>query len=430
MGHNRARGGMRGAPGPRGGRAGGLGAAGARMRLAGGGGGGGGGGGAAVPWPAALEGFPGGAGGGREVLSAVRALLPALDSECYKGQAGKVGVLGGCAEYSGAPYYAAMSALRTGCDLSHVFCAEGAAPVIKTYSPELIVHPYLHESLGEEGRGPDAAAAGARRVEDWLSRLTCLVVGPGLGRDPSMLATAREVLVLARAAGLPVVVDADGLLLVQKEPELVRGYAKAVLTPNANEFRRLRGSMLEASGEGAPLPSAAPATGASPADSEDPDWKAKAAELEKQLAASSSPEALQRVQVAELAAALGGVTVLLKGRVDVVSDGETTLEVGFQGCPRRCGGQGDVLAGAAATFASWALHADLWKANTGFCDLPPGVLAAYGAAFTTRFASHFAFQQHGRAMVGSDLLEHVGPCVARYFDGPAAAPKRFGFTKE
>ena len=154
------------------------------------------------------------------------------------------------------------------------------------------------------------------------------------------------------------------------------------------------------------------------------------AELEKQLAASSSPEALQRVQVAELAAALGGVTVLLKGRVDVVSDGETTLEVGFQGCPRRCGGQGDVLAGAAATFASWALHADLWKANTGFCDLPPGVLAAYGAAFTTRFASHFAFQQHGRAMVGSDLLEHVGPCVARYFDGPAAAPKRFGFTKE
>ena len=162
MGHNRARGGMRGAPGPRGGRAGGLGAAGARMRLAGGGGGGGGGGGAAVPWPAALEGFPGGAGGGREVLSAVRALLPALDSECYKGQAGKVGVLGGCAEYSGAPYYAAMSALRTGCDLSHVFCAEGAAPVIKTYSPELIVHPYLHESLGEEGRGPDAAAAGAR----------------------------------------------------------------------------------------------------------------------------------------------------------------------------------------------------------------------------------------------------------------------------
>ena len=416
---------MRGAQAPRGGARGGAGGgAGARMRLAGGGAGG------AVPWPAALEGFP----GGGEVLRAVRALLPALDSERHKGQAGKVGVLGGCAEYSGAPYYAAMSALRTGCDLSHVFCAEGAAPVIKTYSPELIVHPYLQESLGGEDRGPDEAAAGALRVEDWLSRLTCLVVGPGLGRDPSMLATAREVLVRARAAGLPVVVDADGLLLVQKEPELVQGYAKAVLTPNSNEFRRLCSAMPEASGEGSPPPSVAPTEGAPPGDDKDPDWKAQAAELEKQLVASSSSEALRRAQVAELASALGGVTVLLKGRIDVVSDGETTLEVGFQGCPRRCGGQGDVLAGAAATFASWALSSDPSPAASGEAgargdSLPPAVLAAYGAAFTARFASHFAFQQHGRAMVGSDLLEHVGPCVARYFDGPAAAPKPFGFTK-
>lgn len=30
-----------------------------------------------------------------------------------------------------------------GADLSHVFCAREAAPVIKSYSPELIVHPVL-----------------------------------------------------------------------------------------------------------------------------------------------------------------------------------------------------------------------------------------------------------------------------------------------
>lgn len=33
-----------------------------------------------------------------------------------------------------------------GADLSHVFCTEGAATVIKSYSPELIVHPVLEES--------------------------------------------------------------------------------------------------------------------------------------------------------------------------------------------------------------------------------------------------------------------------------------------
>ena len=30
-----------------------------------------------------------------------------------------------------------------GADLSHVFCTKDAAPVIKSYSPELIVHPIL-----------------------------------------------------------------------------------------------------------------------------------------------------------------------------------------------------------------------------------------------------------------------------------------------
>lgn len=32
--------------------------------------------------------------------------------ESYKGQSGKVGVMGGCMEYTGAPYFAAMSAMR------------------------------------------------------------------------------------------------------------------------------------------------------------------------------------------------------------------------------------------------------------------------------------------------------------------------------
>lgn len=39
-----------------------------------------------------------------------------------------------------------MSELQIGADLSHVFCTEGAATVIKSYSPELIVHPYLPDS--------------------------------------------------------------------------------------------------------------------------------------------------------------------------------------------------------------------------------------------------------------------------------------------
>ena len=38
----------------------------------------------------------------------------------------------------------------------------------------------------------------------------------------------------ARARELPLVIDADGLWLINQRPELVRGYRGAVLTPTAN----------------------------------------------------------------------------------------------------------------------------------------------------------------------------------------------------
>ncbi|XP_073877518.1 ATP-dependent (S)-NAD(P)H-hydrate dehydratase isoform X14 [Macaca fascicularis] len=128
-------------------------------------------------------------------LQLVRNIIPPLSSTKHKGQDGRIGVVGGCQEslrsapylehsrcretagitYTGAPYFAAISALKVGADLSHVFCASAAAPVIKAYSPELIVHPVL-----------DSPSA-VDEVEKWLPRLHALVVGPGLGRDDVLL---------------------------------------------------------------------------------------------------------------------------------------------------------------------------------------------------------------------------------------------------
>ena len=83
------------------------------------------------------------------LLATLRLLVPALTAERYKGQAGKIAVVGGCADYTGAPYYAAISALKLGADLSHVFCSDAAATAIKSYSPELIVHGCLKEGQPE-----------------------------------------------------------------------------------------------------------------------------------------------------------------------------------------------------------------------------------------------------------------------------------------
>jgi len=96
-------------------------------------------------------------------------LVPPMADHLHKGQAGRIAVLGGCKEYTGAPYYAAMASLRLvrsaaapaaprrstsdgcvdvwvrgrrqGADLAFVFCQPDAAIPVKAYSPELIVVP-------------------------------------------------------------------------------------------------------------------------------------------------------------------------------------------------------------------------------------------------------------------------------------------------
>jgi len=43
----------------------------------------------------------------------------------------------------------------------------------------------------------------------------------------------------ARKLNLPIVIDGDALHLIARHPELIRGYRRAVLTPNAMEFKTL-----------------------------------------------------------------------------------------------------------------------------------------------------------------------------------------------
>ena len=80
-------------------------------------------------------------------------VVPRLTNTMHKGQCGRVAVFGGCILYTGAPYFAAISALKCGADLVHVFCEKEAGTVIKSYSPELIVHPVLDAEYGMEEIG-------------------------------------------------------------------------------------------------------------------------------------------------------------------------------------------------------------------------------------------------------------------------------------
>lgn len=99
----------------------------------------------------------------QKLLKLSRTVVPRLSDSKHKGQYGRIGVVGGSLEYTGAPYFAAISSLKVGADLAHVFCQKEAAVVIKSYSPELIVHPNLDDENAVEIIAP------------WLERLHVVV---------------------------------------------------------------------------------------------------------------------------------------------------------------------------------------------------------------------------------------------------------------
>lgn len=287
-----------------------------------------------------------------------RSLIPPLTADKYKGQCGRVAVIGGCKEYTGAPYFAAISAMKVGADLAHVFCTGDAATVIKSYSPELIVHPVLDS--------PDAGS----QLSEWLGRMHAVVIGPGLGRDNKLLNTIKEYIGKVRALDLPLVIDADGLWLLLSDPGLVRGYSKAILTPNAIEFARLQETVLG---------------------------------IRK-----TDASVFDVNEVVKLSEALGHVTIVRKGITDVITDGRSLLICDAKGSPRRCGGQGDLLSGSLATFAYWSQVAS--KENVKDAVLAahgPSVCAGYAACLLTRHCAEKSFEEFGRSTTTTDLISHI-----------------------
>jgi len=188
----------------------------------------------------------------RSLLDSLRKIIPPLDGSLHKGQSGRVGVIGGAQEYvptlliseypkrttcsyTGAPFFAAISTLRMGADLSHVICAPSAANAIKSYAPDLIVHPILHPP-SSESLPPDQVKS---ELSSLLSRLHVLVIGPGLGREDYMISHAKTALNLAKENAMYVVLDADALWMLGQDLGILKGYRRAVITPNLMEFKRL-----------------------------------------------------------------------------------------------------------------------------------------------------------------------------------------------
>ena len=219
----------------------------------------------------------------------VLSLLPDRNPWGHKGNFGKLLLLCGSRGYTGAAFFAAMGALRSGAGLVFLGVPESIYGIEAVKLNEPVIFPL-----------PDAGGRlSADAVPEILTRLPqmdAVLVGPGLGQSEGTLAVVRAVL---EKAECPVVVDADGINVLRAHRDLLRGRkSPTILTPHDGEFARLGGIIGE-------------------------DRMAAAAALADDL----------------------GCVVLLKGHETCVTDG-TDGYINPTGNPGMAvGGSGDVLAG-------------------------------------------------------------------------------------
>ncbi len=255
--------------------------------------------------------------------------------DAHKGDSGRVLVVAG-GPYTGAPALSGLAAYRIGSDVVHVATPSVSHPVVASFSPTLIVHRLPGDKLvPEDVPGLLELAEGKEAT----------VIGPGLGRDPQTLAAARDFI---RAVELPVVIDADGITAVAEDLSCLEGRS-GVITPHKMEFYRLSGTEL-------------------------------------------SPELEERIgQVRSFAARLD-LTVLLKGRYDIISDGERTKVNTTGNAGMSVGGTGDVLAGLVGGL--------IGKGLSPFD-------AARLAAFANGYAGDIAFREFSYGMIATDVLDRI-----------------------
>ena len=152
----------------------------------------------------------------------VAGLLPRPDRESDKYRRGVLGIVAGSDQFPGAAVLAVGGALRGGAGMVRLVSAEPAVAVVRQHWPEAVVT--VTGPAGHQTAGGVIEAAG--RVQAWLA-------GPGMGTDEA----ARRRLAAVLATSLPVLVDADGLTLLARDPALVAGRsAVTLLTPHAGEL--------------------------------------------------------------------------------------------------------------------------------------------------------------------------------------------------
>lgn len=96
--------------------------------------------------------------------------------------------------------------------------------------------------------------------------------------------------------------------------------------------------------------------------------------------------------------------VLKKGIVDILSNGESCYYVATESSLKRCGGQGDILAGIIGTFASFSSNLEMGLEGQLIDDREKLLLSTLAASIVNRKASFLAFKERTLSLTTPDIL--------------------------
>lgn len=164
----------------------------------------------------------------------ILALLPDREETGHKGTYGKLLLLCGSRGYTGAPYLAAMGALRCGAGLVFLGVPESiyAIEACKLHEPVVFPLPDRAGKLSEEA---------VPEIEERLGKVDAVLIGCGLGQSEGTLEVVKTVLTKAQC---PVVLDADGINVLAPHKDILRGRRHpTILTPHEGEFLRFGGGL-------------------------------------------------------------------------------------------------------------------------------------------------------------------------------------------
>jgi len=263
-------------------------------------------------------------------------------------------VLGGSDFYSGSPALTALSAFRTGVGMVRIFAPKRAADIIASFSPNLAAFP-LEGKIFEKKHVPILLENIVSAKEVAFSN-TALVLGGGLGRS---LETQEAICELLSQVDIPVVVDADGIWAISKKIEDFKG-KNFLVTPHGYEFYVLTGKKIE----------------------KEMDLKEKT-EIVKEKAK-------------EL-----GMTILLKGNPDIISDGEK-IYLNYTGSPYMAvGGTGDTLAGICGALMARKISP---------------LISAIAGAYLNGKAGELAVQKFRDGLLATDVIEFIPEAIKSLYE--------------